>query len=138
METYQIIIIAALVAASMFWSVAKKKKLENDINSWLVSKGMQLTYNYHNTLGIDTNSGRIFVYTDAAYLLNRDQVRSVEKSSIHESKYNVYGMGFHKDKNCQLVIHTTSVESPLHVIGFEDKKEMDIWYSRIGAFYSLS
>jgi hypothetical protein len=134
MESY--LFMAALIAIGVFWAYAKMKR-SNDLNAWLEAKGMSLDYNYSNVLGIDKRSGKVYVYTDAAYLLDKGEIRSVERSSIHETRYNIYGMGFHKDKECRLVIHTSSVDKPLHVIGFEKKDEMDVWYSRLGAFCGL-
>ena len=118
MESY--VILAGLAAIGLFWAFAKMKKI-NSLNSWLDQKGVNLDYNYSNVLGIDKRSEQVFLYTDAAYLLRKNQIRSVEKSSILEGRYNIYGMGFHKDKECRLVIHTTSVDKQLHVIGFDSQ-----------------
>ena len=135
MESY--VFIAVLASIGLFWVFAKMKRA-NNLNAWLDAKGVALDHNYSNVLGIDKRSQQVFVYTDAAYLLRKNQIRSVEKSSILESRYNIYGMGFHKDKESRLVIHTTSVDKPLHVIGFDSKDEMEVWYSRLGAFCGLS
>lgn len=110
----------------------------NALQSWLVKHGMNLDYRYANVLGIDSKAGKAFIYTDAAWILLPGDVRSIEKSSLRETKYNVWGKGFHKDKECQLVLHTTSLSSPIHVIGFDSKAEMDLWYSRLGLFFKLS
>ena len=135
MESY--VFLEVLGAIGLVWAFAKMKKI-NSLNSWLDQKGVNLDYNYSNVLGIDKRSEQVFLYTDAAYLLGKNQIRSVERSSILESRYNIYGMGFHKDKECRLVIHTNSVDKPLHVIGFDSKDEMEVWYSRLSAFCGLS
>ena len=110
----------------------------NELQSWLTKHGMNLDYQYGNVLGIDSKAGKAFIYTDAAWILLPGDVRSIEKSSLRETKYNVWGKGFHKNKECQLVLHTKSMSSPIHVIGFNAKTDMDLWYSRLGLFFKLA
>ena len=118
MESYVFMVV--LAAIGLLWLSAKMKRVSN-LNAWLDAKGVALDHNYYNVLGMDKWSEQVFLYTDAAYLLRKNQIRSVEKSSILESRYNIYGMGFHKDKECRLVIHTTSFYKQLHVIGFDSQ-----------------
>lgn len=110
----------------------------NELQSWLSKHGMDLDYRHGSVLGIDSKAGKTFIYTDAAWILLPGDVRSIEKSSLRETKYNAWGKGFHKDKECQLILHTMSLSSPVHVIGFDSQTEMDLWYSRLGLFFKLS
>ena len=110
----------------------------NALTESLAKHGMTLDYNYQDVLGIDSKSGKAFIYTDAGRILLPGDVRSIEKSSLHETKYNVYGMGFHKDKECKLILNTNSLDQPMHVIGFLNKNDMDLWYSRLCVFFNLS
>lgn len=94
-----------------------------------------LDYRYKNYLGIDSKSGRVFAL---GILLDKSEIRSVEKSSIMETKSNACGSQFHKDKHCSLIIHTRSLAQPILTVPFDSKAEMDEWYARLGVFCNLS
>lgn len=100
--------------------------------------GLTLGYNYRNVLGIDEKNGKVYVATDKPRAFDKNQIRKVETDSIHQVKYNAWGHGFHKDKNCKLVIHVDDLEQPIHVVEFDKKDEMDKWFSRLSVFCELA
>ena len=97
--------------------------------------GATLNYQYKDLLGIDAKGERVFAL---GLLLGKDEIRSVEKSSIMETKSNAWGYQFHKEKHCKLIIHTRSLEQPMLTVPFGDKVEMDQWYARLGVFCNLN
>lgn len=104
-------------------------------NANLKKLGATLEYRYKNLLGIDIKGERVFAF---GRLFGKDEIRSVETSSILETKSNGWGFQFHKDKHCKLIIHTRSLAQPILAIPFDSKAEMEEWYSRIGVFCNLS
>ena len=105
------------------------------VNTDLKKLGASLDYRYQNYLGIDSKSGRVFA---VGVLFNKDEIRSVEKSSIMETKSNAWGFQFHKDKHCSLIIHTRSLAQPTLTVPFGNKAKMDEWYARLSVFCNLS
>ena len=140
MEQFFLLVVGCAVLGVFIFILAmgKRKEKRNWMIAWFAKHGMTPEYNYQDVLGIDSKAGKAFIYTDAAWVLMPGDVRSVEKSSIHETKYNAYGMGFHKDKQCKLILHTKSMDQPIQVIGFHNKNDMDLWYSRLSLFFNLS
>ena len=84
MENY--VIIAVIIAIVIFWVFAKMRRV-NELNSWLDVKGVNINHNYSNVLGVATKSGQVFLYTDVAYLFHKSERRSLERSSIFETRF---------------------------------------------------
>lgn len=106
-----------------------------ELDALVAQHSATLDYRYKSLLGIDAKGGRVFALGLA---LGKDEIRSVEKSSIMETKSNAWGYQFHKEKQCKLIIHTRSLQKPMITVPFGSKPEMDEWYARLGVFCALS
>lgn len=132
-----ILLIAIFALLAGVWFIVKFNPKYNV--QAISALGLNLKYNYENALGIDEAKGKVYICTDKPRLFDKDEIRRVETDSYHEAiRNNNWGFTTHKDKNCKLVIHVADVNQPIHTIGFGNKEEMDIWFSRLSVFCNLT
>ena len=132
-----------IVAGVVCWLMLKMfssngVSVGGDVNAVAAQNGATLTYQYKNLLGIDVKGERIVCVYLLKGTIGKNEIRSIEKSSIFETKVGSLGKMSHKDKNCKLIIHTRSLEEPMITVPFSDSYEMDEWYSRLSNFCGLS
>jgi hypothetical protein len=133
-------VITFILLVTISWVIFKKLFAgggggSGSIDAMAAQHGAKLDYQYKNLLGIDIQGERVFAL---GTVLRKDEIRSVENSSILETKVGGWGHQFHKDKHCKLIINTHSLEQPLVAVPFAKKSEMDEWYARLGVFCKLS
>lgn len=129
---FLIILYGLILFAIIVWKRTKRAV------EFLREQGVELDFYYKNLVGISQSKQKLFLNVAMPLLLDTSQVRRIEKNSIFETKSNAWGMQFHKEKNCTLVVHANDLAHPSHIIGFDTPKDMELWYSRLGTFCNLT
>ena len=131
------IIYLAILGGIGWWVVSlfSGRNSGGRIDAVSAQHGAKLDYQYKNLLGIDVKGERVFAF---GTVLRKNEIRSVEMSSILSTRVGSLGHQFHKDKHCKLLISTHSLEQPLIAVPFAKKSELEEWYARLGVFCNLS
>lgn len=127
-----VIVIAAIVAAGVWFFKFKKKKREERIATFMkfaADNNVNIDYRYHTVLGIDAATKTLILSSD-----QKNYQAYPISNIVSMVKYDSGGGG--GVAAWQIKFITRSLEHPQVFVPFLNNVERNLWYDRINALWS--